>query len=687
MLKVNPLSSLGRVLLRARKIKPILSGGVVAALIFLIAAPAHAQRGGQDSLERMTLLELLDMKITSVSKKEERSFRTPAAVFVVTNEDIRRSGARNLPDALRLVPGVQVAQIDANKWAVSIRGFNHRFANKLLVLIDGRSVYTPIFSGVYWGLQDLLLEDIERIEVIRGPGATLWGSNAVNGVINIITKHSKDTQGGYAELGAGTIEQGFGSARHGARLGDNAAYRVYTKLSNRGDFDAMVPGATPDDHWWNTRAGFRLDWGASKKDNVMAQGDFTGGVYGGNTVTPSFQAPYSRILTTRNDFMSGNGLVRWNRRFSDKSSTNLQFYFDRTSFEEPVGQLVWSSFDVEFQHQWTPTPRHGVSWGLGSRSTFADLTPFFETLTISPEASYRVFSGWVQDQITISEERLALTVGSKFEHNEYTGAEIQPGIRLAWTPDDKNTVWGAVSRAVHPPSMAENDPQLFIGQQIIVDPTNPMMPPVFAGVAGNGNLKAEALLAFEAGYRVNPSRYVSFDVAGFANRYRDLRSVVPGQPYMTFTPFPHLRAPVLLENDLNGETYGVEITAHADPSPRARLTFTYSYLTVRATTTGIDMESNRQPDHQFGARASFDLPKSLRFDSSLYYVDELPIYSLDNYARFDCRLAWSPAERVELSITGQNLGQGQHGEFGTIFWELPTAVPRSVYGALTFRFD
>ncbi|RPI20118.1 MAG: TonB-dependent receptor, partial [Acidobacteria bacterium] len=398
MLKVRLMSALARICQATRKSKPILAGPIVAALILAVAVPAHAQRGRQEKLERMTLPELLDMKVTSVSKKEEKSFRTPAAVFVVTNEEIRRSGARNIPDALRLVPGVQVAQIDANKWAISIRGFNHRFANKLLVLIDGRSVYTPIFSGVYWGLQDLLLEDIERIEVIRGPGATLWGSNAVNGVINIITRHSKDTQGGYAEVGAGTLEHGYGSARHGAQLGDNATYRVYAKLSNRGDFDAFVPGATPDDHWWNTRAGFRLDWDASKKDNVMAQGDFTGGDYGGNTITPSFQPPFSRILTTRNDFMSGNGLVRWTRRFSDKSSTNLQFYFDRTSYEEPVGQLLWNSFDVEFQHQWTPTPRHGFSWGLGSRFTAADLTPYFETLTISPEASYRVFSGWVQDQ-------------------------------------------------------------------------------------------------------------------------------------------------------------------------------------------------------------------------------------------------------------------------------------------------
>ncbi|RPI27304.1 MAG: TonB-dependent receptor, partial [Acidobacteria bacterium] len=274
----------------------------------------------------------------------------------------------------------------------------------------------------------------------------------------------------------------------------------------------------------------------------------------------------------------------------------------------------------------------------------------------------------------------------KFEHNEYTGAEIQPGIRLAWTPDDRNTVWAAVSRAVHPPSMAENDPNLFIGQQVLVDPTQPMMPPVFVGAAGNGNLSAEALLAFEAGYRVRPNRYVSFDIAGMANRYRDLRSVVPGQPYMAFTPFPHLRAPVLLENDLNGETYGIEIAAHADPSPRARLTLTYSYLSVNASTTGIDMESNRQPDHQFGARAAFDLPRAFRFDSSLYYVDELPIYKLDSYARVDCRLSWAPTEHVELSVTGQNLGQGQHAEFGTIFWELPTAVPRSVYAGLAFRF-
>ncbi len=685
-MKVRLLFSVGQFCLAAPKIKPFLAAAVIAALILVITVPVFGQRGSQEKLERMTLPELLDMKITSVSKKEERSFKTPAAVFVVTNQDIRRSGARNVPDALRLVPGVQVAQIDSNKWAVSIRGFNHRFSNKLLVLVDGRSVYSPVFSGVYWGLQDLLLEDIERIEVIRGPGATLWGSNAVNGVVNIITKSSQDTQGGYAEAGGGTLERGFGAIRYGGPAGANATYRIFGKASSRGDFEPISP-ITPDDHSWNSRGGFRLDWNASQKDTVMAQGDVFGGVYGGNSILPAFQPPFTRVLTLRNDYKSADGLIRWTRRFSDKSSTNLQFYFDRTSFEEPVGLLVWNSFDVEFQHQWTPTPRHGLSWGLGSRFTSSDVTVAIDTARLSPEAGYRVFSGWVQDQIAISEDRLSLTVGSKFEHNEFTGGEVQPGIRLAWTPDDRQTAWAAVSRAVHPPSLAENDPQLFIGQQVIVDPTNPMMPPILAGIGGSEDLKAEALLAFEAGYRVRPNRYFSFDVAGVANRYRDLRSVVPAQPYMAFTPVPHLRAPFVLQTGLNSETYGIEIAAFADPAPRSRLTFTYSYLHVHTVaTTGMDMESNHQPEHQFGARASFDLPKGLKLDSSVYYVGALPIYQLDPYARVDCRLAWAPAERVELSVTGQNLGQSQHGEFGKLFWEVPTAAPRSVYGSLAFRF-
>jgi len=657
----------------------------VAALILLLAGPALAQRGNQEKLERMTLPELLDMKVTSVSKKEERSFKTPAAVFVVTNEELRRSGARHIPDALRLVPGVQVAQIDSNKWAVSVRGFNHRFSNKVLVLIDGRSVYTPVFSGVYWNLQELLLEDIDRIEVIRGPGATLWGSNAVNGVINIITRNSKDTQGGYAEVGGGTLERGFGAVRYGSQAGANATYRVYGKASSRGNFDPMTP-VTPDDNWWNSRGGFRLDWNASKRDTVMAQGDVFGGVYGGNTVLPSFIAPYSRVLTVRNDFKSANGLLRWTRRLSDKSSTNLQFYFDRTSFEEPVGLLVWNSFDVEYQHQWTPTPRHGLSWGLGSRFTSSDLTPSVDTLSISSDRTYNVFSGWVQDQIALSPDRVSLTIGSKFEHNAFTDGEVQPGARLAWTPDDRNTIWAAVSRAVHVPSLAENDAQLFIGQQVQVDPTNPYIPPVFVGVAGNPDLTVEQLLAFEGGYRLRTNRYVSFDVTGFANRYRDLRSVIPLQPSLVVTPFPHLKAPVLLQNGLNGETYGIEIAAYADPSPFARLIFTYSYLNIQMATPGIDLESNRQPDQQFSARASFDLPKGLKLDSSLYYVGGLPIYQLGDYVRVDCRLAWAPAERIELSVTGQNLGQNQHGEFGTLFWELPTAVPRSVYGSVAWHF-
>ncbi len=688
MLKPRFLSLLVGILSAGDTCRLILSGAIVALVMVATVVPAPADSQDPDpqkKFEQMTLEELLQMKVTSVSKKEERSFKVPAAVFVVTNEDIRRSGARNVADALRLVPGVHIAQIDSNKWAIGVRGFNNRFNYYVLVLIDGRSVYSPVFSGVYWSLQDLLLEDVQRIEVIRGPGATQWGSNAVNGVINIITKNSRDTQGGYAEVGGGTIERGFGAVRHGGEIGANASYRVYGKAASRGNLEAILPLA-PDDNWWSSRGGFRLDWNMSKRDTLMAQADILGGVYGGNTQVPELTPPYMSFLSPRNDFTSGSGMARWTRRFSDKSATSLQFYFDRTTFEEPIGTMKWGAFDLEFQHNWTPTPRHSLGWTLGARFASTDLDPWVTSMEVTRERSFEVYSFSVQDQIAVAPDRFSLTLGARFEHHGLTGANVQPTFRLAWTPDDQNTLWAAASRAVRTPGTAESDASLFLGRVVQVDPTNPMMPPIMAGLAGNPNLEEEELIAYEAGYRFQANRYFSIDIAGYANRYQRINVAFPEQPYPVFSPSMHLRLPLRVTNGMDGESYGAEVAAYLSPSTFSKIGLSYTYIDVELETAGIDLAASHQPSHQFGAHGSIDLPKGFKLDSALYFVNRVPSYQIDRYTRIDCRLAWAATEAIELSVVGQNLAQDEHQEFGSILWELPTAIPRSVYGMLAWRF-
>jgi iron complex outermembrane receptor protein len=644
-------------------------------------------------LTELSLEDLMDIEITSVAKKAQKLSEAAAAVFVITQEDIRRSGATSIPEALRMAPGLEVARIDANKWAVTSRGFNGRFANKLLVLIDGRTVYTPLYSGVYWDMKDTLLEDIDRIEVIRGPGASLWGANAVNGVINIITKSAKDTQGGLIVAGAGTEEQGFGAVRYGGKLGQDIDSRAYVKYFDR-DSGVFSSGENGADQWDILRAGFRMDWQRSGPDALTLEGDIYDGEAGVTVVTKSFD-PYAPPTLDEDDSISGaNLLCRWKHSVSDSSEVALQVYYDRTERNGVVLDQIHDTFDLDLQQQFAPGKRHEIVWGLGYRFVSDDIRNTFYGSWDPDSRDDDLFSGFVQDDITLIKNRLRLTLGSKFEHNDYTGSEIQPNGRLMWTPHDGHSIWTAVSRAVRTPSRTEEDGRL---NTTVLAPGSLL--PLFPGYGvvslfGDGDYESEELLAYELGYRAQPTDQFSVDIAAFFNDYSNLRTLEPGNPFLEVSPSPaHLVFPFTVGNKMDGETYGVEVAADWRASDWWRIQASYTYLQIQldldrdSGDTLSESAEGDSPHHQVSLRSSMDIVSDLALDLWVRYVDDLPSQDVDSYITLDVRLGWKLHEDVELSVIGQNLLDDHHPEYKPEFIDtIPTEVQRSVYGKVTWQF-
>lgn len=620
----------------------------------------------------------MDIDITSVSKYPEKLSEAAGAIAVLTQQDIARSGVTNLPEALRLVPGLDVARVDAHTWAISSRGFNDIFANKLLVMIDGRTIYTPLFSGVFWEVQDTMLEDIDRIEVIRGPGATLWGANAVNGVINIITKSARETQGLLISAGGGTDDFGFTNVRYGAKLSDNAFVRVYAKYSNYGD-SVFANDTAAHDAWDAFRGGFRFDWEPTKENALTFQGDIYSGRQDEKYAVPTTTFPFASELTSTDKVSGGNLLGRWSYNFSADSQLTVQAYYDRTVRETPIFSEDRDTGDFDVQHRFALGDRQEWIWGLGFRATHDDIQNSLNVTHLPASRTLALYSAFLQDEITLVPERLRVTLGSKFEHNDFTGFEIQPSGRLSWTPGHSQTFWAAVSRAVRTPSRAESD--------IRLNPAPPVpIPPGFITIVGNPNMLSEELLAYEVGYRVQPIDQLKFDLTAFYNDYSHLRSLEP------LVPGPV--SPSLVENNLFGESYGAEISVTAQVTKRWRLQGSYSYLNIQLhrERNSSDSATERStegssPRNQFFIRSLVDLGWNIQFDSTLRYVDTLPGPKIPSYLALDVRLAWSPRKDLELAIVGQNLLDDRHPEFApTFIGTQQTEVERSVYGTVVWHF-
>lgn len=646
----------------------------------------------QNALE-LTVEDLLNVEVTSVSKKAQSLNDAAAAVFVITNEDIKRAGVTSIPEALRMAPGLDVARIDSNKWAVSARGFNGRYANKLLVLLDGRNAYTRSFSGVYWENQDVMLEDVDRIEVIRGPGATLWGANAVNGVINIITKHSSKTQGGLLVGGGGTQEQGFGAFRYGARLSDHVTGRAYVKGFNRNQ-NTSAFGEGAGDGWDKAQGGFRVDSNLTLNDELTLQGDIYHSQISQAITIPKVVAPYIDRFDEHADTYGGNVLGRWQHTVSTTSDYSLQFYYDYYRRNEAWFSEGRNTLDLDFQHRFGFMDNHEVIWGLGYRYTHDD-TGISRLLSLNPVSrNEQLFSAFVQDEVALIDNALWLTLGSKFEHNDYSGFEGQPTVRLMWAPHSQHRFWGAISRAVRTPSRGEHDAAGFL-QEVIPPQTQPFLAPLPVAVElqGDRGYDSEHVISYELGYRTTFVKSLSIDLTAFYNDYDNLRNANLGAVYPGMLEgSPVFIQPVTLSNDFKAKTYGVEIATIWQMLDWWRWDANYSLLKTELQQTELP-QFGISPQQRMSLRSVISMDHGLDLDLWLRYVDKntsVGVFGSDvikDYVTMDVRLAWRPVNGLELSLVGQNLLSESHLEYRQENQTLPTFIDRGMYGKLSWSFD
>jgi iron complex outermembrane receptor protein len=621
-----------------------------AATSLAVAAPEVST----GSLKQLSVEELMNVEVYSASRHLEPTQTAPSAIYVLTNEDIRRSHATSVPEALRLVPGVQVGRVDGNKWAVSMRGFNSREANKLLILVDGRSIYDPLFSGMLWESQDFMMEDIDRIEVIRGPGGTLWGANAFNGVINIVTRNASDSQGALAALTAGNEEKYTLAGRYGWKPTELQSARVYAKAYERDTgFDDVV---APHDASRMRRGGFRWDW----NDGVRNKMTFSGDLFEADAGVRE-----TRTLVQDVKHRGRNLLARWNRELSSDSSVQAQFYFDHVDYTSSGFTQHRDTYNLELQHSVHAGSRHFVVWGAGLRKlrdeTNSGLPGFVDVLPL--RRADELTDMFAQDTISVVPERVNLTLGVKYERTDYAPSEWLPNVRIAWTPDARQTWWASVSEATRVPSRLESDLTFFKTIRI------------------GDRFGAEHVRAYEIGQRwlITP-RFWS-DVAAFYNDYQDLRSGERGGQ---------------LGNLMYGRSSGVEVALRWAPAERWRVDTSYTYLTMGLS---LDPASTSAPGqlayieglgarNQASVRAMFDASNGLQLDATVRYVGRLPALNYPAYTEFDAGLTWALQAAVELSVVGQNLLDAHHFEQAVAFSSsgMSTQVQRSVYGKVTWRF-
>jgi iron complex outermembrane recepter protein len=671
----------------------LLRGGMGLILLMCAVASADGQAPqGPKSLATMSMQDLMNIEVTSVSKKEQKLSDVAAAIYVITQEDIRRSGTTNIPDLLRMVPGMDVAQINANTWAVSARGFNHQFSDKLLVLIDGRAVYTPLLGGVDWETQDVPLEDIDRIEVIRGPGATIWGANAVNGVINIVTKKAEETQGGLVSGGGGSEGQAYGTLRYGGRLGTSTNYRVFAKYLNQ---DALpeLDGREGNDSWNLLHGGFRADATISPKDALTLQGDlYTGGE--GATIIHIFSVdpPVIGDQDLRFGLSGGNVVGRWEHRFSSRSDAALQFYFDNYRRLGPEASESRDTVDFDFTHHFAWGSRQDIVWGLGYRRTWDKTLGTIDQAFVPPNTTLHLFNSFIQDTVALKPGRLFLTVGTKLEDSYFSGVDLEPSVRLAWTPSGRNTLWAAASEAEQSPDRRLVG--LEAGLAVFPDPEGSPNP-VEVILFGNPQFVPEHVLNYEAGYRAHPGEGLSLDVSAFFNRYHDLETVEPGPERFEPAPGPaRLVIPLTFGNLMYGTTEGAELAGSLKLTDRWTLAPGYAFLEMHLHTEPSSQDTTSpftyqgsNPQHQIQLRSHVELFHNLSWDANGYFVSALPAEQVPSYTRIDTQLSWQFGETARLSVVGQNLLRDHHFESLDVLTLVnPALIKRSVYAKLTWRF-
>ena len=648
--------------------------------------------GRDRDLSQVSIEDLMNIEVTSVSKKEQKMSQAAAAIFVITQEDILRSGATKIPDLLRMVPGMDVSQINANDWAVSARGFDQQFSNKLLVLIDGRAVYTPLLGGVNWDTQDVPLEDIDRIEVIRGPGATIWGANAVNGVINIVTKRAEGTKGGLVTAGGGTEGLARGTTQYGGAIKQNTNYRVFANYFNFGSLPA-VGGGSGEDSWNLLHGGFRADSKISSNNSLTVEGDIYTGQEGATIVHIfSVAPPVVGNLNVDTNLSGGNLLGRWNHTFSSRSDTTFQFYFDNYKRTGPSAHETRNTVDFDFNHHWAWGSRQDVVWGAGYRRTWDSTLGTIDQSFTPPDTDLQLFTFFVQDTFALQPDRLFLTAGTKIENSYFTSYGIEPSVRLAWTPSSWLTLWSAVSRAERTP--ARRDTQLIAPLAVFPDPAGSSTP-VEVIIMADPRFQSEHVLAYEAGFRGQPSRRLSIDLSAYFNRYDHLESLERMAEVFEPSPAPaRFVIPLTFGNLMYGTTEGGEISANLKLTDRWTLSPGYAFLEMHLhtqpssqDTTSVAEFQGSSPQHQVQLRSHMDLSRGLSWDASAYFVSELPVQGVAAYTRIDTQLRWKLAERADISLVGQNLLQDRHLESNDSLTLVNSSlIKRSAYAKFTWRF-
>jgi iron complex outermembrane recepter protein len=654
--------------------------------LFFLAPMACSLAAGQSSLADASLEQLLATDVTSVSKKEQKLAQAAAAIYVIHQEDIRRSGATNLPDVLRLAPGVDVARINANSWAISIRGFNHRYSNKVLVLVDGRTVYTTGFSGVYWEHVDMPLENIDRIEVIRGPGATVWGANAVNGVINIITKSAKATTGGLLSLSAGTEAYVDGMAQYGGSAGTVGAWRAFGRYFNVRD-SLMQDRSEGADGWSRAHGGFRSDWDLSRRDTLTVQGDLFSNRMGETVRTAFAPTPFDRYLGKRYDATGGNLLARWRHTFQGGSGIALQSYHDNYRRTDLDSVEIQRAFDLDFQHHLAAGSRHDIVWGLGFRRSTSAVPPGYLVSLSPPSRTDNLYSAFLQDEIRLANS-VWWTIGCKVEHNAHTGVEYEPSARLAWTPSHRTTLWAAASRAIRQPDRMDTSVELDLA-------TYPLDAGTILSLRLNGNpaLKTEEVRDYELGFRGEITRTTSIDLAAFLSSYRRLTTIESGPPSLSLAGQSlRVTIPMVYDNRASALDYGGELSLNRKVAPHWRVSSGYSLLRVNVRFDPSSMDTFTRntltdvPAHMFQVRSQWEPARRLEFDQWLSWTASLPGTDIPAYARLDARLARRIGESVEVSLVGQNLLRPGTRQFPDMMRVIGSMAERSAYGKITWRF-
>lgn len=650
----------------------------------VLASPPFQTPDNPADLTQLSLEQLANLRITSVSKRPESLARTAAAAYVITSEDIRRSGATSIPEILRLAPGVEVTRIDSDHWAVGIRGLGSQYSRSVLVLIDGRSVYSPLLAGVIWGVQDTLLEDIDRIEVIRGPGGTIWGATAVNGVINIITKSTRATNGMLASATAGNVDKGLAELRYGAAGGEAFSYRAYGKLFTRAEM--FHPDGQTFDRWRMGQAGLRAEWAVKEGDRLTLQSDAYTGEQGQSLSLATFSPPAQTAVNDPLDVSGGNVRMAWRHELKEDADIQVQAYWDRTHLRGPQLEETRDTLDIDFIAHLTLPGHQSFVGGFGGRSSPSHFVQTIPTVDFVPrDQNGRLYSVFLQDEIPLAQDHLSVTFGSKFEHNDYTGWEVQPSGRLSWSLSQHHALWAAVTRAVRTPSEVEES---FRDTGLLG-----LSPLAFGEIDGNSALVSERLLAYEGGYRARVGARVSLDLAVFHNQYDDLVNF--GDVSFTADPSPappHFTLHVPYANGIRGAVDGFEIVPDWKPTDWFRLKGSYSFLSfaLRAKAGHADVagvvasDEGSSPRHEVTIQSLVDLPGHLEIDSTFRFVSALPAQTVKSYETVDVRIGWRPTRALEMSLVGQNLLQPHHAEFAGNPGPI-VSIRRAVYANVTWR--